>query len=108
MKLLFVCAGGMSSSLTASKLENVFKENNEDITVEAYGAVPYGESSYKLALEREKFELVLVAPQIKYKLREIEKVCKDFDVPVMAFPMKLYAPTEGNLKELYKLIKTLI
>ncbi len=103
MNILFVCAGGMSSSLTADKLVKTFLSHGEEVVVDSCG-----EASIRQVLEAKKYQLVLVAPQIKYKFKELEKVCVEKEVKIINFPMTLYAPTPGNLEKLYLKIQELV
>ncbi|MGH1811675.1 PTS sugar transporter subunit IIB [Enterococcus entomosocium] len=65
MKILLVCANGLSTSILMQKMEKWGKEKNVDLAVKA---VPVGgyESVYQ------DYDCVLVAPQISYKLDEVQ------------------------------------
>lgn len=65
MKILLICANGLSTSILMNKMEKWGKEKNMDLSVKA---VPIGgyESVYQ------EYDCILVAPQISYKLEEVQ------------------------------------
>lgn len=67
MKILLICANGLSTSILMQKMEKWGKEKNVDLSVKA---VPMGgyEDIYQ------DFDCILVAPQISYKLEEVQNV----------------------------------
>lgn len=73
MKILFICCAGMSSSLVVTKLEkhiefiNSSKEQKINVTI---NAVPLD----KFRLSTDDYDIILLAPQIAYKLREFQKL----------------------------------
>lgn len=83
MKVLFICCAGMSSSLVVKKLEDHIKilnssENNKiNLTIEA---VPLD----KFKKLNDDYELILLAPQISYKLKEFKSLTssKNKSIPV--------------------------
>ncbi len=66
MRILLVCAGGMSTGLLMKKMEAYWKEQGEDLTINAVGLAEYGDV-YK------DYDIVLVGPQVRYKLEDIRK-----------------------------------
>ena len=70
-KMLLCCGAGMSSSLRASKMDNKAKEKNMNAKV---WAVPVGELG---ATVREGVNVVLIGPQIRYKMKEVEELCRE-------------------------------
>ena len=70
-KMLLCCGAGMSSSLLASKMDNKAKEKNMNAKV---WAVPVGELG---ATVREGVNVVLIGPQIRYKMKEVEELCRE-------------------------------
>jgi PTS system cellobiose-specific IIB component len=66
MKILLVCAGGMSTGLLMKKMEAYWAEQGEDLTINAVGLAEY-QDVYK------DYEVVLVGPQVRYKLEDIKK-----------------------------------
>ncbi len=66
MKILFVCAGGMSTGLIVQKMEKWAKENNKDLQVKATSIGGY-ESKWQ------DYDCILVGPQVRFKIPEMKK-----------------------------------
>ena len=66
MKILLVCAGGMSTSILMQKMEKYWKEQGIELNIKAVGLAEY-EDVYQ------QFEIVLVGPQVSYRLKEIKE-----------------------------------
>lgn len=73
MKILLICCAGMSSSLLVKKLENHIAvinsscDKNLNLSIEA---IPLD----KFKTFPNNYDLILLAPQIAYKLREFQKL----------------------------------
>ncbi|MFV0254661.1 MAG: PTS sugar transporter subunit IIB [Erysipelotrichaceae bacterium] len=65
MKILLVCAGGMSTSILMKRMKKYWCDKNIELIVEAVGL-----STNNLEIAKE-FDIVLVGPQISYRLAEI-------------------------------------
>ena len=65
MKILLVCAGGMSTGLLMKKMEAYWKENNQDHSINAVGLSEY-KDVYK------DYDIVMVGPQVGYRLKNIK------------------------------------
>lgn len=94
MKILLVCAGGLSSSIVMKKVRNYGEEIGEEISIDAVG-VPAVAESYA------QYDCVLAAPQVRNRMKDIEATCQG--VPVAAMPPQDYAI--GNAKNIYALAK---
>lgn len=68
MKLLLICAGGLSTGVLVKKLEQYAKEQGMDLSVSACGC-----SDYEVPASLS--DVILVGPQIAYKEKEIEETC---------------------------------
>ena len=100
MKIMFVCAGGMSTAMTAKKLEEVSKKNGVEMTVNAFGT-----SGYLGELEKEHYDVLLVAPQIRHRFDVIKDSCAPFEgLVVEKIPPNMYAPMEPMVKKLFDYI----
>ncbi|MGL5576348.1 MAG: PTS sugar transporter subunit IIB [Sarcina sp.] len=83
MKILFICCAGMSSSLVVKKLEDYIKilnsspENKIDLAIEA---IPLDKFRYL----DDDYNLILLAPQIAYKLKDFKSLTskKNKSIPV--------------------------
>ena len=69
MKVLLVCAGGLSTSLLMTKMKSYWQEQNTELDVEACSLAEY-KDRFK------DFEVVLVGPQISYRLDMIKDETK--------------------------------
>lgn len=97
MKILLVCAGGMSTSILLQKMEKYWAEKEIDLSIKAVGLAEY-EDIYQ------NYEIILVGPQVSYRLKEIKEntglpceTIESFDYAmgdcpkIMALAEKLYA-----------------
>lgn len=66
MKILLVCAGGMSTGLLMKKMEAYWEEQGQELTINAVGLGEY-EEVYK------NYDIVMVGPQVSYRLNEIKE-----------------------------------
>ncbi len=66
MKILFVCAGGMSTGLIVKKMEKWAAEQNLDLKVHATGVGGY-ENKWK------DYDCILVGPQVRFIIPEMKK-----------------------------------
>jgi len=100
MKVMFVCAGGMSTAMTAKKLEEVSKKNGVEMTVKAFGTTNYLEE-----LENDNYDVLLVAPQIRHRFDVIKESAEKFNnLTVEKIPPNMYAPMEPIVKKLFNFI----
>lgn len=86
MKVLLICAAGMSTSL----LTTAMKKNAEPGDV--VDALPVSE------LERavSDYDVILLGPQIRYKLPDVEKVTKPLGKPAGVIDMRAYGTMDGK------------
>lgn len=95
MKILLVCAGGMSTSILMKKMEKYWAEQGMDLEIRAVGLGDLTEVS-------KKFDIVLVGPQVSYRLKQIKE---DTGLPTEAIPSYDYAI--ANVQNIMKLSKKL-
>lgn len=91
MKILLVCAGGMSTSVLMRKMEKYCAEQGEELSIKAVGTGSYPELW-------QDYDCILIGPQIAYKLNEIKG---DVKIPVAQIPSMDYAL--GNSANVMKL-----
>lgn len=96
MKILLVCAGGLSSSIVMKKVRKYGEENGEEITIDAVGAVEVEDVW-------QKYDCILTAPQVRNKFNEIKQTA---GIPVAAMPPQDYAI--ANAANIVKLAKSLL
>ena len=95
MKILLVCAGGMSTGLLMKKMEVYWDDQGVDLEIMAVGTSEYDEYC-------QDYEIVLVGPQIAYRLDEIRERT---GLPTEAIPSFDYAV--ANCPNIMKLAKKL-
>ena len=66
MKILLVCAGGMSTSILMKKMETYWQEHGEELQIEAVGLGAYQDVF-------QNYDIVMVGPQVSYRLDEIKE-----------------------------------
>lgn len=66
MKILMVCAGGMSTSILMKKLKNYWAEQEMPLNVKA---VSLGEYNHYAG----DYDIVLIGPQVAYRLNMIQE-----------------------------------
>jgi PTS system cellobiose-specific IIB component len=86
MRILLVCAAGMSTSL----LTNNMKKNADPGDV--IDALPAAD----LAAVVDDYDVILVGPQIRYRLAEIEKVAAEHGKPAAVVDMRVYGTMNGE------------
>ena len=96
-KIVLLCAAGMSTSLLVTKMLAAAKRNNLDYDINAY-SICYAKENIKNA------DLVLLGPQVRYKLKEIKDMAGD--IPVQVIDMVLYGMVDGE--GIVKQISTLL
>lgn len=96
MKILLVCAGGLSSSIVMKKVRKYGEEIGEEITIDAVGA-------FEVEDVWNKYDCILTAPQVRNKFNEIKETA---GIPVAAMPPQDYAI--ANASNIVKLAKSLI
>lgn len=86
MKVLLICAAGMSTSLLTN---NMRKAGNPDDVVEA---VPVSELEHNI----DKYDVVLLAPQIRFKLKDVEKLATAKGKKTGLIDMRAYGMMDGK------------
>ena len=94
MKILLICANGLSTSILMNKMQKWGKEKNIELEVRA---VPMSEylNVYK------NFDCILIGPQISYQYNEIK--ANAIDVPVEKISQMDYGMS--NVENIMKQVK---
>ena len=95
MKILLICAGGMSTSILMKKLEKYAAAHAIELEILARGMNDY-DDVYS------KFDVILLGPQVSYQKSSIENDTKK--------PVAVIAPYDyavGNAENIFKQIKKL-
>ncbi len=86
MKVLLVCAAGMSTSLLTS---NMKKHAAEGDVVEA---VPIGELESVIG----SYDVILLGPQIRFKEKDVKKLADPRGIPSGVIDMRAYGMMDGK------------
>ena len=89
-KILLCCAGGMSTSILASRME---KEATECSLESKIWAVPVGSLEKHI---KDGVDVVLIGPQVRYKMDEVTKICAEYKIPNGLIPMADYGSMNGK------------
>lgn len=89
MTIFLVCAGGMSTSLIAQAMEKEASQSNVDCKVEAI-------SISLLPSRIEAASCVLVAPQVRHRLKNIEEIAQKANKPVALIDTAAYGRIDGK------------
>lgn len=100
MKILLVCAVGMSTSLVVNKMKKALGPDEQDWIIEAKPAERFKD-------EFKKFDVVLLGPQIRFKKDEFQKMASEHNIPVGIINSVDYGLANGQkilnfAKELYE------
>lgn len=90
MRIILVCNTGMSTSMLVQKMEKSAAEQGIDANIDAYSVEVLGD-----VLDKEKVDCILVGPQIRHMLPNIEKMV-DGKTPVAMIDMKDYGMINGE------------
>lgn len=96
MKILLLCAGGLSTSILVSRMKKELSENEKDWVIEAH---PVENLPYLI----DKFDVILLGSQIVWREKAIKKEFSHKNVPMVVIPNYDYAI--GNGKKLLDLAK---
>lgn len=86
MKVLLVCAAGMSTSLLTN---NMKKNADPDDVVDA---VPVGELEGVI----DKYDVILLGPQIRFKEKDVKKLAEPKGIPSGVIDMRAYGMMDGK------------
>lgn len=86
MKVLLVCAAGMSTSLLTN---NMKKNADPDDVVDA---VPVGELEGVI----DNYDVILLGPQIRFKEKDVKKLAEPKGIPSGVIDMRAYGMMDGK------------
>lgn len=89
MKILFVCAGGMSSSIVVNALKKEAAKEGIEMEVHAIGT---GEVEDEI---NNGWDICMVAPQVRHRFPQVKKQADDAGVPCEPIPPQAYSPLGG-------------
>ncbi|GAB6169251.1 PTS sugar transporter subunit IIB [Clostridium carnis] len=89
VKILLCCAAGMSTSLLVSKMEEAAEKKGLESKIRAVSVADL-ESHIK------DVDVVLVGPQIRFKLKYINTIAEEFSIPVSLINTVDYGRVDGE------------
>lgn len=89
MKILMVCSAGMSSSLVSDRVQNILDSRNDGSTI-----IARPQEAIRSLID--EVDCVLVAPQMKYLFKDMEKLCSKHGKPVAMIDLKSYGGQDAN------------
>lgn len=96
MRILLVCAGGMSTGLLMKKMQTYWEEQGVELSIDAVGIAEYKDVY-------QNYDCILVGPQVRYKLDDIKK---DTGLPADVVNSLDYAV--ANCPNIMKQVKALL
>ena len=103
MKRVYLfCSAGMSTSMLASKMQDVANSHDLPIEVEAF---PDGKNGQ--IIDEKHPDVILLGPQVKYRYGEIVEKYGDKGIPIQVIDQTDYGMMNGEkvLKSAIKLMK---
>lgn len=90
MKVLLMCAAGMSTSLLVTKMEKYAKEKGiNDILIKA-------EPVEDLDKNIDKYDVFLLGPQVKYKEKWVKEIVEGVGKKYTCIPPQVYGMVDGK------------
>ena len=89
MKVLFVCAGGMSSAIVVNALKNEGKKNGIEMEVLAVGTQEFAEEV------KNGWDVSMIAPQVRHNATRLKEQAATAGVPCDVIPPTAYTPMGG-------------
>ncbi|ARU91678.1 PTS system cellobiose-specific IIB component [Spiroplasma clarkii] len=95
-KILLICSAGMSTSMLVKKMQMYASSKSLQVEIQAEGI-----AQAKQLIE--KFDVILLGPQISYALDDVKKIANG--KPVDVIPAQIYALAKGDeaIKLAYKI-----
>jgi PTS system cellobiose-specific IIB component len=89
IKVLFICAGGISTSFLEQNTKKAFKDKGLDVDIRARSAT-------ELDNYIDDVDIVLLAPQVSYMKQDIIEMCEQHHKPFIEIPMSTYGRMDGK------------
>lgn len=97
--VMLICNAGMSSSVMAKKTTKFLQEKGEDIQVDATTM-----ASADKVFTSDKYDLILVSPQIRMKFDEFSKKAEKNNKKLAQVPFNAYAPIPSGVEAMAKIV----
>ena len=92
IKVVLVCAAGMSSSLLEEKIRQAATASGRKMEIKAFDATTMSLWDY----EKDTMDVILVAPQVRFKKRGIIKQAEPYGVIVTDIDTIAYGMMDGK------------
>jgi len=92
IKVVLVCAAGMSSSLLEEKIRQAAAAAGKDMELKAVDSTRISMWNY----EQDKMDIILVAPQVRFKKRGILQQSEPYGVIVQDIDTVAYGMIDGE------------
>ncbi len=92
IKVVLVCAAGMSSSLLEKKIRQAAEAAGRGMELKAVDSSTMGLWDY----ERETMDIILVAPQVRFTKRNIAKKAEPYGIVVQDIDTIAYGMVDGE------------
>jgi PTS system cellobiose-specific IIB component len=89
LKVLFICAGGISTSFLEQNTQKAFTAKGIDVEIKARSATD-------LDNYIDDVDIVLLAPQVAYMKQDIMEMCEQHNKPLIEIPMATYGRMDGK------------
>ena len=89
LKIKLFCAGGMSTSILVKKMLEAAEKKGIEVEIEAY-------PESQIDKQTESCDVALLGPQVGYRLKAAEQICKPKNIPVAVIPMVYYGMMNGD------------
>lgn len=99
MKILLVCAAGMSTSLVVEKMKKALGEDEQHFVIDAR---PADKFEYIIS----EYDVALLGPQIKFKKAEFSGIARQYGIPVDLVNTMDYGLCKGD--KILKFAKELV
>ena len=93
VRVLMVCAIGMSSSLIEQKTRNVAEEAGVPFEIQAIDVPEVSRWNF----EENPVDVVLIAPQARFKKRHLDEVAKPYGIAVENVDSVAYGMIDGEM-----------
>ena len=89
IKVLFICAGGISTSFLEQNTKKAFNAQGIDVDILARSATELDDYI-------DDVDIVLLAPQVSYMKDDIKAMCEAHNKPFIEIPMSVYGRMNGK------------
>ncbi|CAG8998243.1 MAG: PTS system cellobiose-specific EIIB component [Candidatus Celerinatantimonas neptuna] len=88
-RIMLCCSAGMSTSLLVTKMRQAAAERELPVRIDAYSVAEFSE-------QVGQYQVVLLGPQVKYMLDDLQEKAKDYHVAVDVINMADYGMQKGT------------